>query len=132
MANYKINRNKPAPSDASINRHKNFGKLVNDHQKLLKYKDATRPLYKNPRFFGLITVLGVVMLVFFLNEDPKQKSQNEVKDSVSTTTDVKIEELKIDSTSENTVKTDTPVSEARTSVNAIAEIKKNRVTYRSI
>jgi phage pi2 protein 07 len=76
---YKINRNKPLPTDEQINRHKNFSKLMSEHQKILKYKDATKPLYKNPKFFGLIMLLGIVMLVIFLpegKEDHLQEGKN--------------------------------------------------------
>ena len=42
MSNYKINRNKPDLSDDKINKHKDFGKILAGHQKILKYKENRR------------------------------------------------------------------------------------------
>lgn len=85
MTNYKINRNKPGLSEDQISRHKDFSKVLSDHQKVLKYKDATRPLYKNPKFMGLITLLCVVLLVFVITEkEHEHKAEPKAPDSVAT------------------------------------------------
>ncbi|HVD99945.1 MAG TPA: hypothetical protein VNB90_17170 [Cytophagaceae bacterium] len=72
MENYKIKRNPKKLTDEQINRHKDFGKLLTDQQKLYRYKDATRPLYKNWGLMGMMILVGVVLLMIMLDsaEDP--------------------------------------------------------------
>lgn len=83
MTKFKINRNKPDPDDAQISRHKDFGKLLQNHQKVSRYKDATRPLYKNRGFMSFIVVLGVVLLTYIISEREQPQSQEQpVTDSI--------------------------------------------------
>jgi len=84
MANYKINRNKPVLSDEQINNHKDFSKVLNNHQKVLKYKDATKPLYKSKGFMGLIVLICVVLLVFVITDREENSNNVEKKDSMVT------------------------------------------------
>jgi hypothetical protein len=68
MSKYKINKNKPLPTDEKIRSHMDFNKLVGDYNKIHNYKNATRPLYKNPKFLGFIALLSTVILVFIISE----------------------------------------------------------------
>ncbi len=81
MNNYKIKRNPKPLSDEQINRHKDFSKLLNNHQKLHHYKDATRPLYKKIGFMSLVILIGVVILMLVIDNNEVTKSK--VKDSIS-------------------------------------------------
>ena len=61
---YKINIDQPVPSDAQIDRHKDFGRT------LAAYHNLTQPiyrvpLYKNPKaFIGLVLIFTIAALVF--------------------------------------------------------------------
>jgi hypothetical protein len=73
MDNYKIKRNSTKLSDEEINRHKDFGKLIQHHKKLHRYREATKPLYKNKGFMSLMILLGVVILVLVFRPSPLDK-----------------------------------------------------------
>lgn len=81
MENYKIKRNPKPLSDEQINRHKDFGKLLSNQQKLHRYKDGTKPLYKNPGFLGMMVVVGAVLLMLVLDR-PEKDGQEILKDTV--------------------------------------------------
>jgi hypothetical protein len=68
MSKYKINKNKPLPTDEKIKSHMDFNKLVGDYNKIHNFKNATKPLYKNPKFLGFITLLSTVILLFIIIE----------------------------------------------------------------
>jgi hypothetical protein len=82
MTNFKINKNKKDLPDELINKHKDFGKIMANHQKVTKYKDATKPLYKNPGFMSFIVILFVVTLTFILT-DKENENKESTKDSTS-------------------------------------------------
>ncbi len=54
MGNYKIKRNPKPLSDEQISRHKDFGKLLNNQQKLYRFKDGSKPLYRNTGFLCML------------------------------------------------------------------------------
>ncbi len=76
MENYNIKRNPKKLSEEDINRHKDFGKLLNNQKKLYRYRDGTKPLYRNIGFMSMMIVVGVVLLVLVidLNEGPTEKT----------------------------------------------------------
>jgi hypothetical protein len=81
MENYKVKRNPKPLSDEQINRHKDFNKLLNNQQKLYRYKDATKPLYKNFGFLSFVLLIGVVLLVLVL-ENRDQPTTEPKSDSL--------------------------------------------------
>jgi hypothetical protein len=81
MDNYKIKRNPKPLTDDQINRHKDFDKLLSNHQKVHRYKDATKPLYKNIGFMSMIALVGIVVLMLLL--DHKEKEQKTTSDSLA-------------------------------------------------
>ncbi|MFN3405972.1 MAG: hypothetical protein ACK40G_17890 [Cytophagaceae bacterium] len=65
---YKINRNKKLPEDREINSRKDFNKVLSGYQQIYNYKKASRPLYKDKKFLGLIIIIAVVLLAIYLSE----------------------------------------------------------------
>ncbi|HSZ26459.1 MAG TPA: hypothetical protein VK766_12090 [Cytophagaceae bacterium] len=83
MDKYSIKRSSESLTDEEINRHKDFDKLLREHKKIHRYKDAVKPLYKNIGFMGVLIIISVVLLtVFFDQQDKTQKKI--IRDSVST------------------------------------------------
>lgn len=67
MTNYRLNIDKQDPGDEQINKHKNFKKLLYNHE------HATQPLYKwylpnykNKRIF--LAILIIVVLIYIIVE----------------------------------------------------------------
>lgn len=52
------------PTDAQIKRHKDFSRLHHDYEKLTKR--GKKPLYKDPKLFILLFLLGLIMFLLFL------------------------------------------------------------------
>jgi hypothetical protein len=66
--NYKINIDRPLPSDEQISRHKDFGRILADYHNLTQPIYRV-PLYKNPKaFLGLVFIATVALLVFWAVE----------------------------------------------------------------
>ncbi len=88
---YKINIDQPVPSDAQIDRHKDFGRT------LAAYHNLTQPiyrvpLYKNPKaFIGLVLILTIAGLVFWaVEEEDKEKAKE--KERMELPADVRMAE----------------------------------------
>ena len=73
MYKYKIHRTSKPVSEEKINQHKDFGKILANYNQVYSYKKATRPLYKDVKFLGLIITIVVIILLLFL---PDGKEQN--------------------------------------------------------
>lgn len=73
MSNFKFNIDPKEPREDQIARHKDFGKVMQNYQRM------TNPLYKTPLyiyrkiFLAVILVLFVVWLVTEFGEDEKEK-----------------------------------------------------------
>lgn len=63
MKKIKINRNKKSLPDERINSHKDFNKILSNYQQLYDYRQAGRPLYKNPKFLGFIFLMFLLTFV---------------------------------------------------------------------
>jgi hypothetical protein len=79
MKKYKINKNKPLPTDEKIRSHMDFNKLVGDYNKIHTYKNATNPLYKNPKFLGFIALLSTVILMLVIIDKENEGIQGNMK-----------------------------------------------------
>jgi hypothetical protein len=74
---YKINIDPPVPSDAQIDRHKDFGRTLAAYHNLTQpiYR---KPLYKNPKaFMGLVLIFTIAALVFWAVEDEEKDKAKE-------------------------------------------------------
>lgn len=91
MTKYKINKNKPSPSEESINKHKDFNKLLNNYNNVYSYKKATTPLYKNKKFLIFVISVAVVFLAIVLegNEENNNNEKGTVTDSAAVKYSVK-------------------------------------------
>ncbi len=65
MRKFKINTNKSnlEPTQEQILRYKNFNALSQNHKKLSKR--PKKPLYKDPKMFLFIVLLGLIALLLF-------------------------------------------------------------------
>lgn len=97
MAKFNINKNKPDLPEDLIRRHKDFSKVMNKHQKLTNYKDATKPLYKNKGFMTFIIVLSVVLLAFIITEN--ESGNSSVKNEANSTEKINLFPVNSDTTS---------------------------------
>jgi len=65
MKKFILNKDKKEinPTDEQINRQKDFSRLHHDYEKLTKR--SKRPLYKDPKLFMLLFILGLVLFLMF-------------------------------------------------------------------
>lgn len=65
MRKFSINRTRKSkePTDAQINRHKDFSRLSADYDLLVKQNK--KPLYKNPKLFLYLFLIGVILYLMF-------------------------------------------------------------------
>jgi hypothetical protein len=68
MRKFSINREKKnlEPSDEQIKRHKDFSSLHHDYERLTKR--GKRPLFKDPKLYLLFVIIGLVLLLLFLEK----------------------------------------------------------------
>ncbi|HIP32794.1 MAG TPA: hypothetical protein EYG86_08540 [Crocinitomicaceae bacterium] len=66
MRKFKLNKeNKDlSPTEAQIKRQKDFSRLHHDYEKLTKR--GKKPLYKDPKLFILLFLLGLIAFLVFL------------------------------------------------------------------
>lgn len=65
MKKFILNKDKKElnPTDEQIKRQKDFSRLHHDYEKLTKR--SKRPLYKDPKLFMLLFILGLVLFLMF-------------------------------------------------------------------
>ncbi len=68
MRKFSINREKKnlEPTDEQIKRQKDFSRIRHDYEILTKR--GKRPLFKDPKLYLLLVLLGVIMLLVFLEK----------------------------------------------------------------
>ena len=68
MRKFSINtKNKNlTPSEAQIRRQKDFARLYHDYEKLTKR--GKKPLYRNPKLFLFLLIIGIILLLLFLED----------------------------------------------------------------
>lgn len=68
MRKFKLNKDpkEMTPTDAQIQRHKDFSRLHHDYEKLTKR--GKKPLYRDPKLFLFFLILGIIILLMFLGE----------------------------------------------------------------
>ena len=90
MSNYKFNLNPKDPDPKMVDRHKNFGKILENYQRM------THPLYKTPLFrfrrIGLAVIL-VLTLTWMVVEFGGHNNQHD-KRTIDSLNKVKQDSLK--------------------------------------
>ncbi len=68
MRKFKLNKEKKnlSPSEAQIKRQKDFSRLHHDYEKLTKR--GKKPLFKDPKLFILLFLIGIIMFLIFLED----------------------------------------------------------------
>ncbi len=69
MRKFSINREPGKafePTEAQINKHKDFARLHHDYERLTKR--GKKPIFRDPKLYLLIVLLGIVLLLLFLEE----------------------------------------------------------------
>lgn len=68
MRKFTVNREQKNlnPTDAQIKRHKDFSRLHHDYEKLTKR--GKKPLYRDPKMFLFLFIIGIILLLLFLGE----------------------------------------------------------------
>lgn len=66
MRKFTLNKDKKTltPTDAQIKRQKDFSRLHHDYEKIVKR--GKRPLYRDPKLFLLLFVIGLVIFLMYL------------------------------------------------------------------
>ena len=67
MRKFTLNRDKKSlnPTDEQIKRQKDFSRLHHDYERLTKR--GKKPLYRDPKLFMLLLILGIMLLLAFLD-----------------------------------------------------------------
>jgi hypothetical protein len=68
MRKFTLNKNNKevTPTDEQIKRQKDFSRLHHDYEKLTKR--GKKPLYRDPKMFLLLLIIGIIFLLMFLGE----------------------------------------------------------------
>jgi hypothetical protein len=66
MRKFSIHREKKEiePTDEQIKRHKDFARLHHDYERLTKR--GKKPVYLDPKLYLLVVIIGIVLLLAFL------------------------------------------------------------------
>lgn len=67
MRKFTLNKDKKIlnPTDEQIKRQKDFSRLHHDYERLTKR--GKKPLYRDPKLFMLLLILGIMLLLAFLD-----------------------------------------------------------------
>lgn len=68
MRKFTVNKDKKElnPTEAQIKRQKDFSRLHHDYEKLTKR--GKKPLYRDPKMFLFLLIIGIILLLVFLGE----------------------------------------------------------------
>jgi len=68
MRKFKLNTDKKdlSPTEAQIKRQKDFSRLHHDYEKLTKR--GKKPLYKDPKLFILLFLLGLILFLVLMED----------------------------------------------------------------
>jgi len=76
MSKYKININKPLPSDQGIDGYKDFNTLYQQYQVMTRFQ-FWRELYRNPRYFA--SLVAMVAIGFLVHQTVVEESPSEME-----------------------------------------------------
>jgi len=78
MKKYKLNKDKKnEPTPAQIKKYKDFSTVAHNYQRLTKR--PKKLLYKDPKLFILILLLGLIFLLVFMETEKEEKGNQEAK-----------------------------------------------------
>ncbi len=77
MSKYKININKPNPSDKQINESKDFNKFLQTYSELHQPHKIVRTIHKNKKLIRLL-ILIIILLFTFLFSQNYFETENQV------------------------------------------------------
>lgn len=68
MRKFSINREKKdlEPTDAQIKRQKDFSRLHHEYERLTKR--GKKPIYRDPKLYLLIVLIGIIILLIFFED----------------------------------------------------------------
>lgn len=68
MRKFSVNRGKESlePTNDQIQRHKDFSRLHHEYERLTKR--SKKPIYKDPKLYLLMVLIGIILLLIFLGE----------------------------------------------------------------
>jgi hypothetical protein len=68
MRKFSVNREKESlePTKEQIQRQKDFSRLHHDYERLTKR--GKKPIYKDPKLYLLVVVIGIVLLLLCMGE----------------------------------------------------------------
>ncbi|MDP5010485.1 MAG: hypothetical protein NWQ47_04550 [Crocinitomicaceae bacterium] len=66
MRKFSIHREKKEiePNDEQIKRHKDFARIHHEYERLTKR--GKKPVYRDPKLYLLVVIIGIVLLLAFL------------------------------------------------------------------
>ncbi|MCF8416575.1 MAG: hypothetical protein K9G40_10055 [Crocinitomicaceae bacterium] len=66
MRKFSIHREKKEiePTDEQIKRHKDFARIHHEYERLTKR--GKKPVYRDPKLYLLVVIIGIVLLLAFL------------------------------------------------------------------
>jgi len=78
MRKFKINRkDKIEPSKEQLKRYKDFASVSHGYKRLTKR--PKKPLYKDPKLFLIIFLLGLIAFLMFMENEEENKTTNETQ-----------------------------------------------------
>lgn len=68
MRKFEVNKKgqRLTPSEEQIRRRKDFARLHHEYEKVTKR--GKKPLYKDPKLFMLLFLIGIILLLLFLED----------------------------------------------------------------
>lgn len=79
MKKYKLNKdNKNEPTPAQLKKYKDFSTVAHNYERLTKR--PKKPLYKDPKLFILLVLIGLIFLLVFMESD-KEEGDKKQKDN---------------------------------------------------
>lgn len=78
MKKYKLNTDKKKePTPAQTKKYKDFSKVAHNYQRLTKR--PKKPLYRDPKLFILILLLGLIFMLVFMETEKEENKSKEVE-----------------------------------------------------
>lgn len=80
MKKYKLNKDKKKePTPAQLKKFKDFSTVAHNYERLTKR--PKKPLYKDPKLFILLVLIGLIFLLVFMESEKEEGSQKEENNS---------------------------------------------------
>lgn len=74
MKKYKLNNDKKKePTPAQVKKYKDFSTVAHNYERLTKRQK--KPLYRDPKLFILLLLIGLIFLLVFMESEKEEGSQ---------------------------------------------------------